>query len=201
VRPWTAAHAFVCAVLGGSFLACGSKATPAAAADAGDDDAAATVTPLPDASAGGFRVCWRLDDAPDCFACCLAYFPIAQEKLLAAAAACTCGSSVCGPPNGYGRDAGPAVDAGDGGGPDGSEDAGAAEDAGDAADAGAGACSAAMCSLGAPPSQSCLQCVLGVIEGAAGPPSCAESNAACNLDPDCAPLLQCAQNCPGTAMD
>jgi hypothetical protein len=58
-----------------------------------------------------------------------------------------------------------------------------------------------VCSSSAPPSMECLQCVLGVVEGAAGPPLCPESATACGADVDCAPLLDCSANCPGTVID
>jgi len=70
---------------------------------------------------------------------------------------------------------------------------------GDAGDG--GACGADMCSLDAGPSNACVECVLGALEGANGPPLCPASAAACNQDPDCASLLACGANCPGTTMD
>jgi hypothetical protein len=121
-----------------------------------------------DADIGTSYLCWRVDTAVDCFACCMAYFPLGQQKLMAASASCTCTPSNCG-------------------------------QEGDAGDA--GTCSADMCSLKAAPSKSCMECVLGVLEGASGAPLCPESAKACSEDPDCASLLACGANCPGTVMD
>jgi hypothetical protein len=139
-----------------------ARLPPASGRDAAPDSGG---TLAGDAAIGNSYLCWREDSAQDCFDCCMGYFPVGQQKLLAASASCTCTPSNCGP-------------------------------AGDA-----GACGADMCSLDAGPSNACMECVLGVLEGANGPPLCPASAAACNQDPDCASLFACGANCPGTTMD
>lgn len=138
----------------------------------------------PDAGTGAFWVCGRADTAAECFACCADYFPNAGQALLAASASCACSPSYCGL-----AEAGTAAP-GDG----------SALDANPGGESG-GTCGASVCSLQAAPSADCLQCVLGLIEGASGPPLCSSSLAGCHADPACAPLLTCSQNCPGTTLD
>ena len=222
MRLESAARKVMFATLCGVMIACGSSsphdaataqpdggggtitsgdASPAHAEAAPPDAAAApAASQRTDASVAGYLFCARLDSAADCFACCASYFPLAPQKLLTAAASCTCAAPYCAP---LSSAVGPSVDGGDDSGAadarsgtwDGSPDVGTEEPFGQ------GVCGADMCSSQAAPSQPCTSCVLGVLEGSDGPPPCPDSTAACNADPDCAPLLTCAVNCPGAIPD
>jgi hypothetical protein len=202
------------AALCGVAIACGSS-SPSGAKSAPPDSGTAST---PRAMAGGYNVCARLDDAVDCFACCASYFPLGQQKLLNAAASCACTAPYCGPlssvvapPDAGGDSAAEGVDAD---GTDASEGGEGGQDAPETGTAlatrsdadtgfpfGQGSCSADMCSLQVAPSQLCVKCTLGILEGSEGPPLCPDSMAACKADPDCAQLLTCAVFCPAAVPD
>ncbi len=196
-------------------ISCGSSsgAVPVPARDSG---AAPTTGSVHIVTPDGYTVCARLDSAVDCFSCCGSFFPVAQQKLMNAAAQCTCTAPYCGPLSAdpSGDDDGGATNDAD---PDGAALAQGPPDGAGGTEAGIGggmpsaayttipvalgACSPPMCSLQTAPSQLCLNCALSILAGAEGPPLCPESSAACNADPDCAPILACAAYCPTAVPD
>jgi hypothetical protein len=203
------------AALSGAAVACGSSSFGGVSSARPDGGA---VTAMPHITPGGYNVCARLDDAVDCFACCASFFPKGQQKLLNAAASCSCAASYCGPLSG----AVAGVASADSGAPDADSDGGDGSEAGandqeapeggfsfgvEKSDAdtgfpfGQGACGASMCSLQDAPSPVCVRCALGILTGSEGPPLCPASTVACNGDPDCAQLLKCSVFCPAATPD